>query len=314
MKKWIAFLLIVMIGVSLCACQNNKKADKTTEAPVETVAVTEAPTQAPTEVAAVSQQSTAPVDATWFNDAVFIGDSVTLALDYACSGDKTLLGDAKFACAQSLGYHSALWDLDNANAVHPSYQGETILCETAAEKTGANKVFVMLGMNDIGTYGAEDTMEQAKQLAERILSHSPNVKLYFQSTTPMLAEKESGWLNNDKITSFNDLLKKYCEEQGYYFIDVYHQVCDDSGALNPAYCSDPDNQGIHFTEKGCTVWADHLKSAVAQLEAPTEAPTDAAAANAPTEKSFSAEAGSADAASSSDNGEVEINYYVPDNQ
>jgi DNA helicase-2/ATP-dependent DNA helicase PcrA len=83
----------------------------------------------------------------------------------------------------------------------------------------------------------------------------------------MLADKESGWLNNDKITDFNDQLKAYCEAQGYSFIDVYHQVCDDSGALNPTYCSDPDNQGIHFNTDGCTVWANYLKSTVAQLEA-----------------------------------------------
>lgn len=321
MKKWIAFLLIVMIAVSFCACQSDKKSDKATEAPAATAAVTEAPTAAPTaQAAAVSAQAAAPVDASWFDDAVFVGDSVTLALDYACSGDKTLLSDAKFVCAQSLGYHNALWDLDTEGAVHPTYEGETILSETAAEKTGAAKVFVMLGVNDIGTYGAEDTMEQAKQLAERILSHSPNVKLYFQSTTPMLADKESGWLNNDKITDFNDLLKKYCEEQGYSFIDVYHQVCDESGALNPSYCSDPDNQGIHFTVEGCTVWANYLKSAVGELEAATEAPTEASteaptdAASAPADHSFTAEAGSTSTASSSDDGEVEINYYVPDGQ
>lgn len=331
MKKRIAFLLIVMIAVSLCACQNNKKADKETETPVETVAPTAAPAQAPTEVAAASQQSTAPVDASWFDDAVFVGDSVTLALDYACSGDKSLLGNAQFVCAQSLGYHNALWDLNAEGAVHPTYQGNTILSETAAEVTGADKVFVMLGMNDIGTYGAEDTMEQAKQLAERILSHSPNVKLYFQSTTPMLAEKESGWLNNDKITAFNELLKAYCEEKGYYFIDVYHQVCDDSSALNPAYCSDPDNQGIHFTVDGCTAWANHLKAAVAELNSAAEPPTDAPVTSAPVTSAPSAGTPATESSAvpaspagndpltdgstaSSDDGMVEINYYVPDNQ
>lgn len=313
MKKWIALLLAMLTVTALVACQADKKDDKATEAPAATAAVTEAPTQAPaTQAAAVSAQAAAPVDASWFDDAVFVGDSVTLALDYACSGDKSLLGSAQFVCAQSLGYHNALWDLNTEGAVHPTYQGETILSETAAEKTGATKVFVMLGVNDIGTYGADDTMEQAKQLAERILSHTPGVKLYFQSTTPMLADKESGWLNNDKITDFNEQLKAYCEAQGYSFIDVYHQVCDDSGALNPTYCSDPDNQGIHFNTDGCTVWANHLKAAVAQLEAATEAPTQADTQAGPA--STGGLSAQADSVSSSDDGMVEINYYVPDGQ
>lgn len=317
MKKWIALLLAMLTVTALGACQTGKKDDKATEAPAATAAVTEAPTQAPaTQAAAVSAQAAAPVEASWFDDAVFVGDSVTLALDYACSGDKSLLGNAQFVCAQSLGYHNALWDLDTEGAVHPTYQGETILSETAAEKTGATKVFVMLGVNDIGTYGADDTMEQAKQLAERILSHTPNIKLYFQSTTPMLADKESGWLNNDKITDFNDQLKAYCEARGYSFIDVYHQVCDDSGALNPTYCSDPDNQGIHFNTDGCTVWANYLKSTVAKLEAATEAPTQAPT-QADTQAGSSSTGGlsaQSDSVSSSDDGMVEINYYAPDEQ
>lgn len=315
MKQWIALLLIILITAALCACQSDKKDDKATEAPAETVAQTQAATEAPTQAAAVSAQAAAPVDASWFDDAVFVGDSVTVALDYACSDDKTLLGDAKFVCAQSLGYHNALWSLDTEGAVHPTYQGTTVLAETAAQVTGATKVFVMLGVNDIGTYGADDTMEEAKKLAERILSHSANVKLYFQSTTPMLADKESGWLNNDKITAFNELLKAYCEEKGYFFIDVYHQVCDNSGALNPAYCGDPDNQGIHFNVEGCTVWAKYLKSAVAEFENAADMPTDAPATEAPAaavQSDSVADSGNSDA--SSDDGTVEINYFVPDDQ
>lgn len=322
MKKLISLLLLLLITVTvLSACQSDKK-EEATEA--ETIAETQAPTEASTEAADESGQTSEPVDASWFDDAVFIGDSVTVALDYACEDDKSLLGDAKFVCAQSLGYHNALWDLDAEYAVHPTYEGETILAETAAEKTGANKVFIMLGVNDIGTYGAEDTMEQAKLLAERILENSPDVTLYFQSTTPMIADKESDWLNNDKITAFNDLLEAYCDEQGYYYLDVYHQVCDDSGALNPSYCNDPDVQGIHFTVEGCTVWADYLKSSVGKMptaaevtEAPaTEEPTEEPAAPteeetaAPTENNVSL---ISDSASSSEEGGGEvINYYVPD--
>lgn len=318
MKKWLAILLTALIVTALGACQTGKKDDKATDLPAATAAPTEAETSAPTtEAAAVSAQAAAPVDASWFDDAVFVGDSVTLALDYACSGDKSLLGNAQFVCAQSLGYHNALWDLNAEGAVHPTYQGSTILSETAAEVTGADKVFVMLGMNDIGTYGAEDTMDEAKKLADRILSHSPNVKLYFQSTTPMLAEKESGWLNNDKITAFNELLKAYCEEKGYAYIDVYHQVCDSSGALNPAYCSDPDNQGIHFTVDGCTAWANHLKAAVAELNSATEPPTDAPAtesSTAPASPAGNDFLTDGSSTASSDDGMVEINYYVPDDQ
>lgn len=278
MKKLVVLLLLLSFAMTaLCACGSDDRKNSA-ESSLET------------GTAATEAAKAAPVDASWFDDAVFIGDSITLALDYACTDDATLLSKAQFVCAQSLGYHNALWDLDAEYAVHPTYRGDTILAETAAEKTGASKVFILLGVNDIGTYGAEDTMEQAKVLAQRILSHTPNVTLYFQSTTPMIAAKEGDWLNNTKITDFNTLLQAYCKEQGYYYLDVYHQVADAGGALNPDYCGDPDNQGIHFTVEGCKIWADYLKAAVAEMPptahaepAPTAAPpTEAPPTTPPT--------------------------------
>ena len=43
----------------------------------------------------------------------------------------------------------------------------------------------------------------------------------------------------------------------------YAGICDESGALPAAYCSDPvseggNGMGIHFTYAGCAVWTDYL--------------------------------------------------------
>ena len=267
MKKFVAFLMITAVfalmlgGCKSSSDQQNKTAESAGTAAAVTEAPTEAATEAPTEAPTVAPKA---VDASWFDDAVFIGDSITLALDYYCASDPDALGNAQFVCGTSLGYHNALLDLDDGNAVHPVFQGETILAESAAQATGANKVFILLGVNDIGTYGADDTMDTAKTFAEHLLALSPDVEIYFQSTTPMVAEEESGWLNNDKISDFNTQLQAYCEESGYHFIDVYHQVCDENGALREDYCSDPDEQGIHFNNDGCAVWVNCLKTSVAE--------------------------------------------------
>ena len=315
---------IILSGCKATITPSNETAAVQTDAPAQTEAATEVPTAAPTEA---PTQSAEPVDASWFDDAVFIGDSITVALDYACAGDASLLGDAKFVCAQSLGYHNALWPLDTEGAVHPTYQGKTILSETAAEVTGASKVFILLGVNDIGTYGAEDTFDQAKELARRILERTPDVTLYFQSATPMLEDKESGWLNNDKITAFNELLEAYCAQQGWHFIDLYHQVCDENGKLREDYCGDPEVQGIHFNTEGCTVWADHLKASVnssapaASVDASANTAANASASSGQ-EIAYSAyDSEEADSGDSYDEGSYryndepdEINYYVSDEQ
>ena len=218
------------------------------------------PTEPATQPATTADGSVVP---SWFDDAVFIGDSITTTLDFLCSEDESLLGDAQFVCADSLGFNSAQWDLNDPNNVHPTYRGEKVLAETAAKITGAKKVFILLGANDLGTWGIDDTKDAVKSFTAKLFANSPNVELYFQSTTPMITEKESDYLNNDDIVEFDKWLKEYCDQNGYHYIDLYSQLCDETGALRIDYCDDPDYDGIHFTTGACNVWANYLKYIVA---------------------------------------------------
>lgn len=278
MKRFLAICLIVVLcAAMLCAC--GKKNDP---APTAATAATEAPTVAATTAPTAASEAPLPtqsgpmVDASWFNDAVFVGDSITTTLDmFSADEPELFVGDAHFVCADCLGYHNAMWDLNDENAVHPVYQGQTVLAETAAQITGANKMFILMGINDIGTYGAEDTMDAVKEWVGRILVYSPDVELYFQSTTPIITPKESDYLNNKMIIDFNTMLQAYCSENGYHYLDVYHAMCDETGALRAEWCDDPDEEGIHFNYRGCIAWANYLRSAIAASTgavAATEAP------------------------------------------
>ena len=217
------------MAASLCAaliCGCGKK-----EEPSAASAGTPDGTAAETPTQAAATQAAAPqdgmVDPHWFDDAVFVGDSITTTLEDFCFDDPNLLGDADFVCADSLSYHNAQWDLNDENAVHPTIQGETVLAETAAEITGSSKIFILMGINDIDTYGVEDTMASMKEFIRKVLSHSPNVEIYLQS------------------------------------MDVYHRMCDENGALRADYCVDPEDDGIHFTYDATIVWVNYLRSAVA---------------------------------------------------
>ena len=216
---------------------------------------TEAPAEPETE-------PNVPVDASWFSDAVFVGDSVTYKLDLYCDANPDALGGAQFFCAGSLSYANSLWDIDDPNAVHPFYKGSVHLTEECAEQTGAKKVFIMLGMNDIGTYGIDDSITHADELIGKLLNRTPDVELYIESVTPMLPGYEGNWLNNEKIREFDGRLKEYAEEHGYHYVDIYSVVCDENGYLIEEYCGDPGGQGIHFTDAACEQWIEQLKKSV----------------------------------------------------
>ena len=195
--------------------------------------------------------------AAFFNDAVFVGDSVSLRLSFYCQAHPGVLGTAQFLTSGSLGSGNALWDV-GANSVHPSYQGEKMLVEDGVKAMGAKKVFLMLGMNDVGLYGVEDSVTNLNTLLQRILEKSPDAEIYIQAATPILAGRERKTLNNENLDKYNAALKELAREKGYHFADVASVMKVEDGSLNPDYCSDPEDMGIHFTDAGAKVWIDYL--------------------------------------------------------
>lgn len=277
MKIRLILLSAVILAASLAAgCgkkEEDKSKDESSSAPVisadsdaesEEESAEDTSAESSEESAEESVDVTEPVDASWFDDAVFIGDSVTLKLSYYCE-DHDDLGNAQFLCAGSLGYNNAQWDYDHPDNVHPIYNGTKYLVDEGAAATGAKKIFIMLGMNDIGLYGVDGAIDGMKVITERIEKACPDAVIYIQSVTPMLVGSQLTDLNNTTIAEFNQKVQPICQEKGYKYLDVASAMDDGSGNLVYEYCGDPDAMGLHFSDEGCKVWADYLKANVLKV-------------------------------------------------
>ncbi len=197
------------------------------------------------------------VDKSYFNDTLFVGDSITNM--FSMFNDAYgLFDDAKFLCSIGLSYGNSLWSMENENNVFPTYRGDKILIEDAVAEMNVKKVYILLGMNDIGVYGIDRSIENMKELVSRILAKSPDVKIYIQSVTPIIRGKERDDLNNAFIAEFNDKLCKACEENKLYFIDICQAMSDSEGFLLDDYCSDIDYMGMHPSYNGCKVWLEYI--------------------------------------------------------
>lgn len=119
-------------------------------------------------------------DADWsfFDDAVFIGDSVSLKLrNYVIEQRKTdpgFLGSAQFLTSGSLGSGNALWEVSD-ESVHPAFQGVKMRLEDSIPLTKAKKVFIMLGINDLNVYGIDGAIDNYTTLLELIQAAVPDV-------------------------------------------------------------------------------------------------------------------------------------------
>ncbi len=244
---------------SVVSSETESKADLSSKAP-ESSAVSE---EKPSSSEAESEPEPVKVDASWFDDAVFIGDSVTLKLSYYA--DNGSLGKAEFLCQGSLGYGNALWDLKAKGNVHPTYEGKKYTVDEGAKMLKAKKIFIMFGMNDIGLYGIDDSVKNMEKLTQKVAGKNPGARIYIQSVTPMLEKKQLNDLNNKNIDTFNEKIKTVCGKKGYTYLDVASVMKNKKGNLKPEYCSDPESMGIHFSDEGCKQWVDYLKETVGIL-------------------------------------------------
>lgn len=196
----------------------------------------------------------------WFDDAAFVGDSVSGWLSFY-AGDKGL-GGAAFLTATSLGIENALRPV-SGSSVHPSYQGTKMKVEDAVARCGAKKVYILLGMNDI-SYGVEKVTADYRTLLGNIEAAVPGVQIYVQSVMPMLStsRRADSRLNNATIQAFNDTMRVACQENGWYYLDVASVFRDETGGMRADACADASGMGLHVTHGATAEWVDYLRTHV----------------------------------------------------
>ena len=198
------------------------------------------------------------VDSSYFDDAVFIGDSISLKLTWY-EAAMNVLGNAQFLTEGSLGSGNALWAVSDASR-HPKYNGEKMLLRESVPLTGAKKMYIMLGMNDIGVYGVSGAVANLVTLVNAIRANAPDIQVFIQSMTPTTS---TSYLRNNRhtienIVSYNKALLQACLDNGWHFVNVASVMYDEYGYLRMDYCSDPGNMGIHFSNAGCAAWVEYL--------------------------------------------------------
>ncbi len=189
----------------------------------------------------------------FFDDAAFIGDSVTLKLRNYHQKTKAL-GNTTFLCVGSYSVNNAL-----TGQLKLTYKGKEMGPADALAACGAKKVFILLGMNDIALTGIDKAINNWATLIQRIREKNPDIEIYIQSGTPIYKSGEIGDLNNANMDKYNVRLQAFAQQNGCHYIDIATPMKDSSNGLAEKYCSD---KYVHFTDAACKLWIDILKKAV----------------------------------------------------
>jgi lysophospholipase L1-like esterase len=112
----------------------------------------------------------------------------------------------------------------------------------------ATDVFLMIGINDLGSGRTPDVMEQGyREILQRIKKETPRVRVHVQSVLPT---RDNYAKHNANVVDFNDRLKKLADEFGYDYLDVHALMADDKGELKADYTGD----GLHLNEAAYKIW------------------------------------------------------------
>ena len=275
-NRWTIAVLTLSLLLALAACGPAQDAadptgeDSTTHQTGETTSPEDTQTtqenqdgqngeEAPAKTDTVPVPESAPVDASWFDDAAFVGDSVSVTLANYNSSYGTL-GKAKFFCSVSLSQTNALsYQAGNERLPeYPAGSGQHPRIEDGIAASGAKKVYLMLGMNCIAS-GVDRVSQDLVTLVSKIQEKSPGIAVLIESVTPMTADspRADGSLNNFTIQEFNEKMKAICQEKQWYYVNVAEAVTGDQGALKAEYSGDKA-MGIHFNYDGAAAWANYL--------------------------------------------------------
>lgn len=206
-----------------------------------------APTETePTETEPVETEPPyVPVDESWFDDALFIGDSRTFGLkglgrlgqaDYFCAGSLTVFGVTKITLSDRNFYATTLPNL---------LQSKTY-----------GKIYIHLGLNEL-VGGVDSVMAGYQELIDMIIRYQPDAVIIIQACMTM---KE--WMGQkpefsiEKFRELNQRLEElaHSDPERFRFCDTNAWAANDAGYIRDEIACD----GCHLHGQYYTEWAQFI--------------------------------------------------------
>lgn len=201
----------------------------------------------------IRQKSCGQVDLSYFADAAFLGDSLTVGFaDYGVN-----LGGALVCGYTGVGPEAIV----NRSTVTSSLRGEEIALDVLAAAQ-PKKLYILLGTNTLTTAGAEDRFlvyyGQMLDMLRQTLGE--DCVIYVQAIPPVRPEVavEKTGLASQNLRSVNEQLAILAEDKGCVYLDLWEAFADGEGNLKEILAA-PD--GVHLSAgNGYGAWVTYLRN------------------------------------------------------
>ena len=248
----LAFVVSIAVANIWQVVQNAKKIDNSATTASQTTTSAAQTTLAAGQPVVTTTTAPTPVfqtvDYSYFNDALFIGDSRTEGL--ALYGSLT---NADYFSSVGL----TIFKVTEKAAGNPNTGESVTLAQKLAQKQ-YGKVYIMLGLNELGTGTTESWAQTYAQVIAQVRQAQPNAVIYLESILVVAASQDNpgGAINNATVNVRNQALEALANPQdNIFYLNVNEAVMDANGCLDATLTSD----GIHLLGNSLSLWENYLK-------------------------------------------------------
>jgi lysophospholipase L1-like esterase len=212
----------------------------------------------PEKVTALVAQNFTTVDKSYFNDALFIGDSRMVGMQ-----EYSGLKNATYYALTGL---TLFYLFDNAFISDGG--AKQIRLEEALMKKQFGKIYLMVGINELGTGSQQYFNDTYREAILRIQKLQPNAIIFIQGVLYVTGSRSETdkYINNKNIRERNRNIAELADGIRVFYIDVNEVTSDSSGNLNVEYSWD----SCHLQAKYYGLWTEFLmKHGVVPSAAPS---------------------------------------------
>lgn len=183
----------------------------------------------------------------YFNDAVFMGDSRTMGIsDYAG------FDGADFFCENGMTIYKLLED----TGVTYQKTGEKVDLKEMLQEKHYGKVYIMLGMNELGYGDTNKYLKQYLKVVRQIREWQPDAIIFIMANLHISQEKNNmeSEFNNVNINDKNVASARLANGTDIFYLDCNPIFTDDEGYLQAELTFD----GVHLYAQHYGKWGEFL--------------------------------------------------------
>lgn len=185
------------------------------------------------------------VDKSYFDDALFLGDS-------------HIEGFSLFAGVPNATYYFqrglSVWSVLTKDFVEGPRGSKQTLAQALSDKQ-FGKIYILLGINELGDDTAEIFAEQYGVVINALRELQPDAVIYIHAIFHTTQEKsETSRFKNEIINERNDAIAQLADSIHVFYVDCNPLFDDETGALPEELTGD----GVHIQAPYYARWRDYL--------------------------------------------------------